>query len=200
MGRVPDFSTDLTRMVPGLRTMALRALGDLQVADDVAQEAIARALQAIRAGRLADPSRMVGFVTSIARHIIVDHINALGRTTSIETVTVEWAAAQPDALAQLISAEQRAHLAAALAALAADDRYLLRLCYYDGLTPMQIARRVGENAVVVRKRKSRALERLREQFSKVSNPTVGHAPTKSPTIVHRPSMRLAAETGGVNDM
>src|SRR5437763_11087226 len=46
----------------GLRIMALQALGDADVAQDVAQEALVRALAAIEDRRLADPSRLGAFV------------------------------------------------------------------------------------------------------------------------------------------
>ena len=47
----------------------------------------------------------------------------------------------------------------------AADRDLLGLCYFEGLTAVEIADRLGEPPERIRKRKSRAVERLRQALS-----------------------------------
>src|SRR2546425_1024452 len=76
----------------------------------------------------------------------------------------ESPAVEADALNALVSAAERARVRAALSELRPDDRELLRLCYFEGLTPTELAARLGEPAERIRKRKSRALERLRAAF------------------------------------
>src|SRR5205823_14121599 len=94
-----------------------------------------------------------------------DILRARGRLLPSEAVAEQQhAQAPPDALDQLVTAEERVRVRAALNGLASADRELLRLCYFEGLTPTEVAGRLGEPAERVRKRKSRALERLRAAF------------------------------------
>ena len=85
----------------------------------------------------------------------------------------------PDALKALVSAEERARVRAALLSLSESDRDLLGLCYVEGLAPTEIAERTGEPAERIRKRKSRAVERLREAFHGADAPR--HAGARRPT-------------------
>ncbi len=80
-------------------------------------------------------------------------------------------------LSALVSATEGARVRDALGLLSAPDQELLRLCYFEGLSPGEIARRLGEPADRVRKRKSRALERLRLAFRGAP----GHDAHSSPT-------------------
>jgi RNA polymerase sigma-70 factor (ECF subfamily) len=149
---------DLSKLQPRLRAMALYALGDDAIAQDVAQEAVARALA--RAHELREPEKAVAFVLGIARHIITDHIRAKKRV-EVGVDDVDIYEPHPDALAVLLADEQRDQLRAALTHLSTDDREVLRLSYDEGLGPAEIATRLNQPYTAVRKRKSRALERLR---------------------------------------
>ena len=151
---------DLSRLIPGLRFLALRALGDPAVADDVAQEAVTRAISAIQQGQLRDHERLPAFVAGIARHIITDVIRSKQRI-HVDVDSQELAAAGPDPLSGLIKAQEKDALRAALLELSESDRDILRLSFEEGLSPQEIGDRLGMTSVVVRKRKSRAIERLR---------------------------------------
>jgi RNA polymerase sigma-70 factor (ECF subfamily) len=145
----------------GLRLLALRHLGgDPEAAAEVAQETIVRAFAALRAERLEDPAKLPAFVRGIARHVLAD----LGRARPSLPLDYQRPGDTPDPLASVISEEERAQVRTALASLPEADRRLLRLCFFDGLTPAQVAARLGEPPDRIRKRKSRALERLRAAF------------------------------------
>jgi RNA polymerase sigma-70 factor (ECF subfamily) len=159
-------ASDLSHLIPGVRLMALRALGDASIADDVAQEALARAITALEKGSLRQQGNMAAFVAGIARHIITDYIRAR-RRIEVDIDMIELAHGKPDALATLIADEEKAQLRAALEDLSAVDREILRLSYDEGMSPAEVAERLGETSTVVRKRKSRALERLRSAFQRI---------------------------------
>ena len=145
--------------------MALRGLGDSVGADDVVQETMARALAALRTGRAGDIADLGAFVHGIARHVIADARRA--RRREVPTDGADQApdpASGPDALALAVAAEDRERLHAAMHRLTSQDRAILRLTYFEGLTPAEVAAKLGEPAERVRKRKSRALQRLREAF------------------------------------
>lgn len=148
------------------------------MADDVAQEAVARALSAIQQGQLRDHERFPAFVAGIARHILTDVIRAKQRVF-VEIETQELPSAGTDPLARLIQDEDRTALRAALQELMESDRVVLRLSFEEGLSPQEIAVRLGTNSVVVRKRKSRALERLRFALARLTRG--GHDTPLCPT-------------------
>ena len=170
----------LERLRPGLQLLAVRSLGTVDAAEEAVQETLARAVVALANGQLADPAKAAAFVAGIARHVIVDMQRARYRLVSLETLPVAaHPSYHPDALNALVSAEERARVRAALVSLSESDRDLLRLCYVDGLAPGDIAERTGEPPERVRKRKSRALERLRTAFR--GQESARHADAPAPT-------------------
>ncbi len=153
----------------GVRIIALRALGDPDAAWDIVQETLARALHAVREGRLRDRTRLGAFVRGIARHVITDELRRRGRFAGSDGELPEVAhqrdgGGDRDALDGLVRAEEAMALRAALSELSRSDQDIIRLTFVDGLTPGQVAQRLRQPAERVRKRKSRALERLREIF------------------------------------
>ena len=171
---------ELEVMRAGIRLMALRALGNPELADEVAQECIVRAFHALRSSR---PDRLGPFVAGIARHVILDMIRARPREVPLDALAP---AAEPQAVADplvlLCDASERARVHAALDRLAPEDRDLLRLVYFEELTPTEIAKRLGVPAERIRQRKRRALGRLRTAFAETPESTAPrHARVTAPT-------------------
>lgn len=155
LDRLPDL------LASGLEIIAARALGDGDDARDVVQETLARAIEAVRLGRVPPDAPLEAFVFGIARHVIADVQRrrardrcAIGDPDGVPT-------RGPSPLDTLVRDEERALLARALASLSASDRELLERCFVAGETVAAIAADLGQPAARVRKRKSRALERLR---------------------------------------
>jgi hypothetical protein len=68
-------------------------------------------------------------------------------------------------------------LRAAFDELSVSDQQLLRLCFHEDRSPTEIAAALSEPPERVRKRKSRALERLRQEFLGVAKwDNVRHQP------------------------
>jgi RNA polymerase sigma factor (sigma-70 family) len=152
---------DVGLLANGVRIIALRSLGDPDAAQDVAQETIARALRAIAAGRLRDRRAIGGFVRGIARHVIADELRQRHRTVALDP-ELSIPSGEADPLDALVHAEQVAAVHDAMQRLSPGDRRIIELSFVDGLTPAAVAERLREPPVRIRKRKSRALERLRE--------------------------------------
>lgn len=148
----------------GIRLIAMRALGDPALADEVAQESVTRAIASLATAREQPIIDVGGFVFGIARHLIADVHRARGRTQSLDSVP-EPRTQSPTALEIVIADEDARKVRSALHELAPSDRNLLRLFYVDGLDADEIGQRLGETSVTIRKRKSRALERLRRAFT-----------------------------------
>jgi len=141
--------------------MALSALSDSSAAEEVAQESIARVVQALREGRLRQSESLGAFARAIARHVIVDVRRSQGRLVSLEADETDTRTSGDDALAALVSSEEKALLTAGLGQLSDPDREILRLSFYEGMTPRELAVRLRQPGARIRKRKERALQKLR---------------------------------------
>jgi len=146
----------------GLLIVAVRTLGDMEEARDVVQETMARALESIRGDRLPPGVPLEAFVYGIARHVLADVQRRRVRERGARGDPADLPAPGLSALEVLVCAEERETMARALASLPADDRELLEQCFVHGERVAAIAARLGEPADRIRKRKSRALERLRQ--------------------------------------
>lgn len=180
---------ELSRLRSGIRIMAMHDLRDSDLAEEVAQESLARLVQALREGRLQNPAHLGAFTRAIARHVIVDLLRARQRLPA--TGPTAEPATEEDSLGAMVSAEQAARVRAALERLSAGDRQILRLSFFEGLTPQQVAERVGEPSPRVRKRKERALERLRKVYLEESGHGTAVRPTQLPeaqAAIARPGM------------
>ena len=171
----------LEHLRPGLELLALRTLGSADASREAVQETLARAVVALANGQPSDPAKLPAFVAGIARHVVVDIVRAQRRIVSLDSLPLtEHPAPAVDALSALVSTEERARVCAALGSLSATDRALLRDCYVEGLSPTEIAARSREPAERVRKRKSRALDRLRAAFR--GSDATRHADGRAPTV------------------
>jgi RNA polymerase sigma-70 factor (ECF subfamily) len=163
---------DLELLRSGIRLMALRALGDPDAAEEVAQESLSRALDVIRCPEKT--ANLGAYVAGIARHVIADRFRATARIVSIDSVNADTLRDDgTDVLTALCSEGELASVRLALRELSQEDRDLLRLCYFDGLTPTEVAKRTGVRADRIRQQKLRALLRLRIAFDGRSRD--GHA-------------------------
>jgi len=176
----PDPAALLPHTVEGgLLVVAVRSLGDVEEARDAVQEALSRALAAIRGDRLPPGVPLEAFVYGIARHVIADVQRRRVRERGAMGDPGDVAAPGPSALDVLVRAEEREAVVLALAVLPAADRELLERCFVQGERVAAIAARLGEPADRIRKRKSRALERLRERLRRRTD---GHESASLPTI------------------
>ena len=156
-----DASLSDPTLATGLEIIAARALGDRDEAREAVQETLARALEALRQGRIPSDAPLAAFVYGIARHVIADVHRRRKRLATAAALT-HLPSSETSALEQVINAEDATRMERALALLPQGDRELLEWCYLHGEKLSDIATRLGEPAQRVRKRKSRALEKLRE--------------------------------------
>jgi RNA polymerase sigma-70 factor (ECF subfamily) len=174
----PDVAAQLLELVPGLELIACRALGNRDDARDAVQEVVARALAALESGRVIKET-IAAFVHGIAMHVIADVHRARAKTVAGSSAIETLPADQASQLDLLIDGQEREALAAALSRLQEDDRHLLRRCFVDGEHIADIARDTGERADRIRKRKSRALQRLRELLRAAGHISRDHATRES---------------------
>ena len=148
----------LAQLLPGLEFVARRALGDRDDARDAAQETMLRVIALLRGKGLPAGYTLDKFAFGVLRHVILDAHSSRKKKFSLPRLLPT---SEPTALDQLITGERFGELDRALARLDRADRELIERCYWRDQTVAQIARATGERADRIRKRKSRALERLR---------------------------------------
>src|SRR5687768_3120428 len=158
-----DLEHALRPLVPGLELVALSALGDRDQAQDAAQEVCVRVLEAVARKGLPAGYTLDTYAFGILKHVISDVLRARKRRYTLPSI-LRAPGATP--LEELVSAERSAIVSRALSQLERTDRELLERCYWRDEKVAEIARATGERADRIRKRKSRALERLRSLLGK----------------------------------
>ena len=165
--KVPSAASEavVERFRGRLVVFAARRLRDRGEAEDAAQEALRRVIDALGEGRIRDPGALPGFVFETARHVCQHRAR---KTVRGERALSRLALEPPpdpagaDPLGQLIDSERRKEVRHALAQLPVTDRKLLELFFRDDLDVATLAARLRLSAGAVRVRKHRALRRLGE--------------------------------------
>ena len=147
-------------------------------AEDVIQELFLRLW--VRAGQF-DPARgtFSAWFMAITRHQLIAELRKGGRgdqlraATEIEAVLAHAPSDDPDPAEHAASHEEGAVLADALRALPHDQREVLVLAYFGGLTQSAIARHLGIPLGTVKKRISLGMQKLRGRFIADGDPKAG---------------------------
>ena len=164
----------LERFRKPLRMFAARRTGDWTAAEDIAQEALYRTVEALKAGRIRNPTALPGFLFQTALHICMHHGSSAGREKNAMTRFKESPGpGAPDPLSDLISAQRQAEVRAALERLDEEDRSVLSLTYVKAVRTSEIARRLNMTEGNVRVRRHRALKRLAVLLGVTPGPNQG---------------------------
>jgi RNA polymerase sigma-70 factor (ECF subfamily) len=140
-----------------MKSLAQRIVRSPQEAEDVVQEIFAQAWQ--QAGRFdARRGSVLAWLSIMTRSRSLDHWRR--RTTRRETPVAD--APELDAPAASLGDPSSWAARSALAALPADQRGLLELAYWEGLSQSEIAARLGLPLGTVKTRMRLGLRRLRE--------------------------------------
>jgi RNA polymerase sigma factor (sigma-70 family) len=147
--------------------------------EGVAQEAFVKAYYALPRFRAGAPFRpwLLRIVANEARN----RRKASGRTAGL---ALRWLAAQPAESAtpspeeEVLAAERRATLLAALNDLRDDDRLAIGYRYFLDLNEEEMATALGCARGTIKSRLSRSLGRLREKLTAVSNREAGRPATE----------------------
>ncbi len=170
---LPNLQSRIAELAAGIEIVAIRRLGNRDDARDATQETIARLLDRLNAGGFGSDAEIIPVAWGIARHVIADILRERGRAP---VELVELASGTPGPLDQLVTAEEVRVVRAALDQLAPTDRSLLHRCFVDGEKIGALAVEMGEPAERLRKRKSRALQRLAAALGARMGHETGPAP------------------------
>jgi len=147
-------------------SVAAARMRDPESAQDLTQEILMAVLVALRAGKLRDADRLTAFVHATSRNRINTHIANLLRERNRPPVPESRHVVTPEE--RFEQSKRRALVRGALSRLNPHDQKILLFTLVDGLKPREIAARLGISPERLRKRKSRALERVRRAVREMS--------------------------------
>ncbi len=145
--------------------MARIRLGDEQGAYDLAQEAVFGALQGIREGRLHCNEQIGSYVYGTARNLINNRFRG-GDPRPIGLPEHLAGGDPPDMV--VLELERQELVRQALEGFNPVDRAILGMTLLEGMKPGEIAARLGMKPEVIRKRKSRAVKKVRAVIQSTS--------------------------------
>ena len=155
---------------PRVLYFTLRRLRDRATAEDVTQETLLAVIEAVRKNRLKDEAKLGSFVFAVALNMVRKQFRARARagdaSAEEETEAVSWL---EDPEAALLVEEQREQVRGALRKLSSADREVLERCFNDPIPLEELAGKLGISYESLRKRKSRALARLKLILTGVTN-------------------------------
>jgi RNA polymerase sigma-70 factor (ECF subfamily) len=144
-------------------TIALRIVGDREVAEEVVQDVFQAVWQS--AGSFQPNGSFSAWLIGIARHRAIDatrsrRYRARAREEFLDDERVANSAGSMDGYAERLAL--RSIVRTALAELPIAQRQAIELAYYGGLTHVEIAARLGEPVGTVKSRMRMGMTRLRE--------------------------------------
>lgn len=149
---------------------ALRILRDVHLAQDMVQEIFLR-LWRKPESYVVQRGRFTTWLTSVTRNRAVDEIRSRQRRYRHETASPEQqerelpAADRSDPALTTEMADQRRMILAALAELPAEQRQVIEMAYYGGLTQLEIAERLSQPLGTVKTRIRLGMQKLRVALS-----------------------------------
>ena len=145
---------------------ALRIVRDVQLAQDMVQEIFLKIWRKPES-YVAERGRFATWLISIARNRAVDEIRSRKRRYRHETASPEQqgrelpASDQDDPALTAELADQRRLVLAALAELPPEQRRVIELAYFGGLTQQEIAQRLSQPLGTVKTRIRLGMQKLR---------------------------------------
>lgn len=131
-------------------------------AEDVAQEVFIKAFKNL--STLQKPEQFARWLYGIAGHVAADSARARKRKHEDRLDRAPEAAVAVESYRQEGMAQEQLSVLRALTELPEDQRMVLTLRYMEGLTPKEIAERLGEPRGTVRSRLHHALSFLQSAF------------------------------------
>jgi len=137
--------------------LALRRLGDSRRAEDAVEDTFASVW---RSAATYKPERALGstWLYAVAGNAILDRGSAAGETAVVDEPEAESPEIGPDALAEHGWVSARVHLA--IAALPDEQRQVIELLYWNGLSQNEVATVTGAPLGTVKTRTRGALRQL----------------------------------------
>ena len=151
------------RFAPAVRTFARRRLRTTDAVEEFAQDVFLRFVEALRAGQVAEPERVGGFILGICKNLARERARNAERRAQLWEQFGSALAALADE--PTLAAYQLAQLEDCLSQMPQRSREVIRFAFIDGQPAAAIASRLAMSEGNVRVVRHRAIEALRECMS-----------------------------------
>lgn len=152
--------------------VAIRILGDRELAEEVVQDTFLRCWHRVDSYQPAR-GQVAAWVIGIARHRAIDLLRS--RSNQVRrheaAALLDTVPADPVEVTDLIVL--RDALSAALAELPVQQRHVIELAYYGGLTQAEISQQLGAPLGTIKTRTRAAMEKLRVALRPYFAPEIG---------------------------
>ncbi len=148
-----------------LYSVAFRSLGSVEESEEVVLDVFAQVWRTAERYDVAK-GRVDSWLFMMARSRVLDRLRKLQRTTKVAIASENVAEIQiskpsVDPIESVLIAERRAQVLAALSQLPAEQRQVIELAYYKGLTQSEIATQTNLSLGTVKTRIRLGLSKLR---------------------------------------
>lgn len=160
----------LERHTRRVRDYVRMLVKDNDVADDLTQEVLIKVVKVLDEGRYTDKGRFLPWVLRIAHNRVLDHFRA---NKQVKTVNESSAGfdilgsknlAEPSIEDQLVSEQQAEEVRALIELLPEEQREVVKMRYYDGLSFKEIAEHTGVSINTALGRMRYALINMRQMI------------------------------------
>ena len=141
--------------------VAMRVLGNTTAAEDVLQEVFLQLWRNPQAFD-ADRGRLPAWLAVIARNRAIDHLRKRPPEDDIEDLAISTGVNLENTTAQRLAVDK---VRGVLAQLPAEQRRLLELAFFEGMTHSEIAAKTGEALGTIKTRIRTGLLALRKAFA-----------------------------------
>jgi len=141
--------------------VALRVLGNTTAAEDVLQEVFLQLWRNPQAFD-ADRGRLPAWLAVIARNRAIDHLRKRPPEDDIEDLAISTGVNLENTTAQRLAVDK---VRGVLAQLPAEQRRLLEMAFFEGMTHSEIAAKTGEALGTIKTRIRTGLLSLRKAFA-----------------------------------
>jgi RNA polymerase sigma factor (sigma-70 family) len=153
-----------------LYCLAFKILGSVEEAEEVVLDVFSQVWR-IAGSYDATRGRIDGWLFMLTRSRSLDRLRALQRLTRAADASVDAQLLQSSALCNpeenLLLSERRAQVLTAMNQLPQEQRQVLELAYYKGLTQAEIATQTGKSLGTVKTRIRLGLGKLREALGSI---------------------------------
>jgi len=146
-------------------SLILRVVRDTGVAEDLVQETFLRVWNRMR-GFDAEKGAIGPWLLAVARNRAIDYLRSTtGRArNTLELETTEHPSLYNDMEKDLLVADKARRVKAAMEKLSANQRQVIELAYFEGLSQTEMAERMGQPLGTVKTWVRTALKNLRDEL------------------------------------
>lgn len=170
VARDPDAEAELVAFLRGLVFRDYeRTLGTL--AEDYSQELALRVIEAIRAGKINDPEKLIPYCQDFAKNVRIDGLRiAMRQARKLVAINeARYLQTRENTETDAIRAEFTRTVLRLMERLDPFSREIVRRYYYEQQTLDEIARELGRTRLECQRLKDRAVEKLRRDYRVLVN-------------------------------